>query len=163
MSEEKMPAAEAVSYELAFHVLPTVAEGEVAEVAGALRSAIESAGGTITSEETPERFELAYDIVKYLEGRNRKFSSAYFGWVRFTLSPDSLQKVTEVVEGTSQLLRHLLIRLNKSEEEHTFMFHEALEDQNQSETIEVNEETATVPAAEEEKGKDGEEATEEVK
>jgi len=43
------------------------------------------------------------------------------------------------------------------------MFHEALEDETQSETIEVNEETATAPAAEEEKAKDGEEATEEVK
>lgn len=144
-----MPAAEAASYELAFHVLPTVAEGEVADVASALKASIEAAGGTITSEEAPERFDLAYDIVKYLEGRNRKFSSAYFGWMRFTLEPAKLAEVSEAVEGMTQLLRHLLIRLNKAEEEEVFMFHEALAEQNKSETIELDEETATVAPAEE--------------
>jgi len=162
-----MPAADAAHYELAFHVLPTVAEGEVADVVSALRSSIEAAGGTVTSEEAPERFDLAYDIVKYLEGRNRKFSSAYFGWVRFTLTPDKLAEVNEVVEAAPQLLRHLLIRLTKTEEAEAFMFHEALEDQGVSETVELNEENATVEEKKEEatedKKEDGEEAAEEVK
>jgi len=157
MSTEQMPAAEAVSYELAFHVLPTVAEGEVADVTASLRSTIEAAGGAITSEETPERFDLAYDIVKYLEGRNRKFSSAYFGWMRFTLSPDKLDELNEVIVGEAKLLRHLLIRLTKGEEEHVFMFHEALAD-NVSETIDVDE-TVAAPVVEE----TSEEAKEEVK
>ena len=155
MSEETMPAADAAHYELAFHVLPTVAEGEVTEVASALRSTIEAAGGTITSEEAPARFDLAYEIVKYLEGRNRKFTSAYFGWMRFTLEPAQLAEVTAAVEGTPQLLRHLIIRLTKAEEEHVFMFHEALED-DVSETIDLDE----APAAEAEAAKD--ETTEET-
>lgn len=138
-----MPAAEAASYELAFHVLPTVAEGEVTDVTTALRSVIEGAGGTITSEEAPERFDLAYDIVKYLEGRNRKFSSAYFGWMRFTLTPDKLAEVTEAVESNTKLLRHLVIRLTKTEESEVFMFHEALASQQQSETIDLEAATAS--------------------
>ena len=63
----------------------------------------------------------------YVEGRNRKFTSAYFGWVRFTLEPAQLEELTEEVEGTSQLLRHLVIRLTKAEEANPFMFHEALD------------------------------------
>jgi len=129
-----MPAADAAHYELAFHVLPTVAEGEVADVFASLKAAIEKAGGTVTSEEAPARFELAYEIIKLLEGRNRKFTSAYFGWVRFTLEPAQLADLREVVEETNQLLRHLLIRLTKAEEANVFMFHEALE------PVEVNEE-----------------------
>ena len=146
-----MPAAEVNSYELAFHVLPTVAEGEVADVATSLRSAIEAAGGTITTEEAPERFDLAYDIVKYLEGRNRKFSSAYFGWLRFTLEPAKLAEINEVLEGTNQLLRHLLIKLTKAEEEHVFMFHEALAAEGAAETIDLDAEpeAEVVTAAEE--------------
>ena len=127
MSKETMPAADAAQYELAFHVLPTVAEGEVADVFTSLKTAIEQAGGTITLEEAPARFELAYEIIKLLEGRNRKFTSAYFGWVRFTLEPAQLEEVTEEVEGVNQLLRHLLIRLTKAEEANPFMFHEALD------------------------------------
>lgn len=130
-----MPAAEAVSvdelelanYELAFHVLPTVAEGEVTNVVDKIKDAITKAGGEVTNEEAPERFDLAYDIVKYLEGRNRKFSSAYFGWVRFTLAPAKLAEVTEIVESVNELLRHLTIRLTKTEEENVFNFHDSIE------------------------------------
>jgi len=148
MSKETMPAADAAQYELAFHVLPTVAEGEVADVFTSLKTAIEKAGGTITLEEAPARFELAYEIIKLLEGRNRKFTSAYFGWVRFTLEPAQLEELTEEVEGTPQLLRHLVIRLTKAEEANPFMFHEALdtpeveaEDTDEEATDEDKEET----------------------
>lgn len=171
MSKETMPAADAAHYELAFHVLPTVAEGEVADVFAALKSAIEAAGGTTTVEEAPARFDLAYEVVKYLEGRNRKFTSAYFGWVRFTLEPTKLADITEVLEGESRLLRHLLIRLTKTEEANPFMFHEALA-QNKVETIELDaeeEEEAdeakeeTEDTADEATTDDGEEAAKEVK
>ena len=127
MSKETMPAADAAHYELAFHVLPTVAEGEVSDVFTSLKTTIEKAGGTITTEEAPKRFELAYEIIKLLEGRNRKFTSAYFGWIRFTLEPVQLEEVTESVEAVPQLLRHLVIRLTKAEEANPFIFHEALD------------------------------------
>ena len=158
MSKETMPAADAAQYELAFHVLPTVAEGEVADVFTSLKTAIEQAGGTITLEEAPARFELAYEIIKLLEGRNRKFTSAYFGWVRFTLEPAQLEELTEEVEGTSQLLRHLVIRLTKAEEANPFMFHEALdtpeveaEDTDEEATDEDKEETEDKDEKEEDK------------
>ena len=59
MSETNMPAAEAmsgderelVSYELAFHVLPTVAEGEVTAVLDTLKNHIKKAGGELGEEE----------------------------------------------------------------------------------------------------------------
>jgi ribosomal protein S6 len=67
MSEETMPVAEAamgnerdaVAYELAFHVLPTVTEGEVAQVFERIKNLINKTCGSILSEEAPERFDLA--------------------------------------------------------------------------------------------------------
>lgn len=136
MSESNMPAVEAVlgeerelqAYELAFHVLPTVAEGEVKTVFENIKASITKHGGVLVSEEAPARFDLAYDIVKVLEGRNRKFSSAYFGWVRFELEASNIADFTEVVEGTKEILRHLLIRLTKVEEENPFEFHPSVAD-----------------------------------
>jgi len=139
-----MPAAEVNSYEFAFHILPTVAEGEVPAVFQALKDSISKEGGTIVAEEAPARFDLAYDIIKYLEGRNRKFTSAYFGWIRFTADPKAIEEIVEVAEGTKELLRHLLIKLNKLEEAQPFYFHEALATTKQVENIEVDEETAVV-------------------
>lgn len=154
MSETNMPAAEVSSYELAFHVLPTVAEGEVATVFQKLKDVIIKQGGIVITEETPARFDLAYEIVKYLEGRNRKFKSAYFGWVRFQVDPAKLAEITEEVEGIKELLRHLLIKLTKIEEAHPFYFHEAMASvATHSETIDLDVE---------EGGEAVEEATEEV-
>ena len=136
MTENKMPAAEVedvvgeqelAAYELAYHILPTVAEGEVTSTSDELKVSITKAGGTITGEESAERFELAYEIDKYLEGKYRKFTSAYFGWVRFTLTPAALAQLTEVIDEHKLLLRYLLVRLTKVEETNPFLFHEALE------------------------------------
>lgn len=160
MSEKEMPAAEANSYELAFHVLPTVAEGEVATVFQNLKDIITKKGGEIITEETPARFDLAYEIIKYLEGRNRKFTSAYFGWVRFKVESSAIDSINHDVDGVKELLRHMLVKLTKVEEENPFMFHEALEEQ-KVETVEVDEETEVAKPAEEEKKT--EESTEETK
>jgi ribosomal protein S6 len=137
MSENNMPAAEAAvhnneqevaSYELAYHILPTVAEGEVMTVENELKDLITKAGGEVFDTEAALRFELAYEIDKYLEGRYRKFSSAYFGWTRFKLSPSALTELTAHIDEHKQLLRFLLVRLTKVEEANPFKFHEALVD-----------------------------------
>ena len=152
MSETNMPAAEAVeaverelnSYELAFHVLPTVAEGEVTAVVDRIKAAIVAAGGHVTNEEVPARFDWSYEIVKFLEGRNRKFTSAYFGWVRFSVEANKIAELTEVVEGSKEILRHLLIRLTKVEEANPFFFHPAIADR-KVETIVAEEEVVEAP------------------
>ena len=134
MSETQMPAVEVTSneeqelqsYEFAFHILPTIAEGEVQGVFDAIKAHITKAGGVIALEEAPQRFDLAYEIVKYLEGKNRKFSSAYFGWVRFQLDAQSLAHLTEEMDGVKELLRYLLIKLTRVEEEHEFRFHDSI-------------------------------------
>lgn len=132
MSEAKMPATEVesgvdeqlfASYELAYHVLPTVADGEVGDVRDRIAAAITDHGGSIFDEEAPERFDLAYDIDKYLEGKHRKFSSAYFGWIRFRAERAQIESLTEVIDGDKSLLRHLLIKLTKTEEAMPFYFH----------------------------------------
>ena len=176
-----MPAAEVnladvhiderMSYEFAFHLLPTVAEGEVTAVFQKLKDLITKHGGTITIEEAPIRFDLAYEIVKHLEGRNRKFSSAYFGWVRFEIDPSEIEAITEAVEGTKELLRHLLIKLTRVEEAHPVFFHEALEALSEKiQTIDVDaveekdviEEITEPVELEEIVAKDGEESVDKV-
>jgi ribosomal protein S6 len=169
MTDKKMPAVEVGSetdeqelarYELAFHILPTVAEGEVAAVFQGLKDIITTNGGTVTIEEAPSRFDLAYEIIKYLEGRNRKFTSAYFGWVRFEIDPSKMEDIAESVDGTKELLRHLLTRLTKLEEAYPFYFHEALEDDAKAEDIEINAEAEVAAKEDDAKVKKEDDATE---
>ena len=172
MTETNMPTTEAVvenerelaAYELAFHILPTVAEGEVQTIFDRIKAAVVTAGGEVTNEELPARFDLAYEIVQYLEGRNRKFKSAHFGWVRFDLEADKVAQVIEMVEGTKDIMRHLLIRLTKVEAANPFFFHPAIADR-VVETIIIEADEAEAVAVEEtneEKVEDGEEVKEAV-
>lgn len=134
MAETTMPAAEAAvaiaqddernSYEFAFHVLPTVAEEEVPGVFEEFKALINKVGGEVTDGESPERIELAYPITKGVEGKNRVFPSAYFGWIRFKLEGEKLEGFTEAVEMHEALLRYLILKLTKLEESAPFRFHE---------------------------------------
>lgn len=135
MTDTTMPTTEAgavaterdlATYELAYHVLPTVAEGEVDGVSAELKSFITQAGGTITDEEVAEHFELAYEIEKYLEGKYRRFGTAFFGWIRFSIDPTAVPAITDEVEAHKSILRSLVIRLTKAEEQNPFRFHAAL-------------------------------------
>lgn len=144
-----MPATEAMAvgqdsderltYELAFHVLPTVAEGEVGAVFDAVKALIIKVKGEILGEEAPERFDLAYEVEKHLEGKNRKFQSAYFGWVRFKAESRAIAEITHELEVNHNILRHLLIKLTKAEEQNPFRFHESLKDQKMVTTVEDSE------------------------
>lgn len=155
MSETNMPAAEAaitndkdiISYEFAFHILPTVAEGEVKEVVEKIKAQITKAEGEIFDQEEAKRFDLAYDIEKYLEGKNRKFSSAYFGWIRFRLYATQLEALTEELNGNKELLRYLMVKLTKVEEANPFRFHDSISDR-KVRTIDTEEVTEDVVEAE---------------
>lgn len=138
-----MPAAEAEgvardersSYEFAFHVLPTVAEGEVPAVVEKIKAHITKAGGDIFGEESPERIDLVYPVVKQIEGKNRKFTSSYFGWIRFRLEGSLLESMREELDAESSVLRSLMIKLTKIEEAHPFRFHEQRKSLKMVETI----------------------------
>ena len=124
-----MPAAEVAdrnNYELAFHVLPTVAEGEVSGVFDTIKSLITTNGGELVDEESPERFELAYEVVKHIDTKNRKFSSAYFGWVRFSSEAVAIEAVNLGMDENPNVLRYMVTKLTKAEEADAFRFHEAL-------------------------------------
>jgi ribosomal protein S6 len=91
-----------------------------------LKAAITEAGGEVTDEEEAQRVELAYEVVKSIEGRNRKFKSAYFGWVRFKTDAANIPVLTEAVEDSAHILRHLLVKLTREEEQNPFRFHESM-------------------------------------
>lgn len=145
MAKTTMPATEAAptavseeknAYECAFHILPTVAEGEVPGVFEEIKALITKTGGEIFDEEAPERVDLAYEIVENIDGKHRKFHSAYFGWVRFRIEGAFLERLVAEIDARSDVLRQLTIRLTMMEEAHPFRYHEARRAQR---TVTINE------------------------
>ncbi len=155
MDEKEMPAIEASSdaherdqYEFAFHLLPTVADGEVAGVIGELKALITTHGGEVFDEEAPQRFTLAYEIRKSVEGRSSRFTSSWFGWLRFWLTREELVKMTDEISHRTDILRNLTIRLTREEVLHPFRVFDkkqesatvVLSEADSEEAVEVSEE-----------------------
>ena len=138
---------EFANYELAYHVLPTVTDGEVATVRDRVAAAITAIGGEVSIEEAPQHIELAYDIDKYLEGKHRKFSTAYFGWIRFQAERSQIDALTAAIDADKEILRYLLIRLTKLEEAMPFYFHESQAAEKKVKTVDESVEADIDPNA----------------
>jgi ribosomal protein S6 len=152
MAENTMPATEAStdaytdevsSYEFAFHILPTVAEGEVPETLSQVKAHFTNVGAAIFDEELPERIDLVYPIVKHLEGKNRRFNSAYFGWIRFRVAGEKIQVLQDELKTETNVLRFLIVKLTKLDEANPFKFHEHRKSLKMVEVI--NEEETAAP------------------
>lgn len=111
---------ETAHYECAFHILPTITDGEVPGVVEYLKALVTRVGGTITDEEVSGRYDLAYDIVTKVDGVNRRFNAAYFGWIRFTLATAAIPAYDAEVRQKPEILRYLVIRLTREEAQRPF-------------------------------------------
>lgn len=97
-------------YEVGYLLAPIIPEEKLAEEVGSIRQSIEKAGGTILSEEFPKLKPLAYSMTKVIGGRKMKFTTAYFGWIKFDVNTDGLKKIKEEITAMANVVRHLLIK-----------------------------------------------------
>jgi ribosomal protein S6 len=97
-------------YELGFHFLPTIAEDDVAVQFSHLKSFIEKRGGEFISEDFPKLRDLAYEISKTVKSQKKRYTKAYFGWVKFTLEADKVEEVEKELKAFDPMLRYLLIK-----------------------------------------------------
>jgi ribosomal protein S6 len=97
-------------YELGFHIVPLVAEEQLAAEVAGIKSMIEAHGGTFISEDFPKMRSLAYSITKKIDAKNHKFNTAYFGWVKFETTPAEAVKIKTELDANKNVLRFLLIK-----------------------------------------------------
>ena len=97
-------------YEIGFHIMPTVSEEKIGDEVAIIRSAIEKAEGMIVSESFPQMKPLAYSMEKHIDTKKVRFDKAYFGWVKFEMSPDLISEVKGVADTHQNILRYLIIK-----------------------------------------------------
>ncbi len=96
-------------YELGFHFVPTLSEDQVEVQFSHLKSLIEKKGGTFIAEGTPEMIDLAYEISKTVKAEKKRYTEAYFGWVKFELNAEEIPAFEKDVKAFEPILRYLLI------------------------------------------------------
>jgi hypothetical protein len=66
-------------YEVGFHVLPTVEEGNVGGILEAIRTELGIGNAEIIAEQFPKKMALAYTIERAVSSKREKYTNAYFG------------------------------------------------------------------------------------
>lgn len=138
-------------YELGYLLMPSVSEGDLSNERDALVALITKFKGIVISEGQPQLIDLAYDMSKVINNKKHIFSQAYFGWIKFDVTPDVVEALTEEVEILKNLLRSIM---TKTERENLLTTDQPfrvarVNDSEESEDIEVSsEEVVEKPAAE---------------
>lgn len=96
-------------YEIGYLVLPTVPEEHVGQEVQKVKALIESAGGSLITEDFPKLRQLAYTMKKHIGGRNLGFDKGYFGWVKFEAPTVEAPAIKAGIEKMENLLRFLII------------------------------------------------------
>jgi len=104
-------------YEVGYLLVPFLPADQVpGEVTKIIKAVVEAEGGEITSEIDPITIRLAYAVTKNLANKNNKFNDAYFGAIRFKLTPDKIAILKKSLDKDLNVLRYLIISLPKGSE-----------------------------------------------
>lgn len=96
-------------YELGFHLVPTISKDEVAGTFGEIKMALETLGASFISEEMPKEMTLAYEMRTTINNKIEYFTNSYFAWIKFEISKDAIEKVKEMIEKRSDIIRFIII------------------------------------------------------
>lgn len=100
-------------YEIGYLLSPAIRDEDLEARLGEIKESITKFGATFLSEGNPEFIDLAYEMMRVIENKNVRFNQGYFGWMKFEMDPSQIEAMKEVLDGTTTLIRYLLIKTVK--------------------------------------------------
>lgn len=97
-------------YELGYLLSPSLSEESVLEEVGQIRSLITGRDGAVLGEGSPKLVHLAYRMEKTLAHRKQVFETAFFGWIKCSISPTCAEEIARLLKEREHLIRFLLVK-----------------------------------------------------
>ncbi|MFA5937284.1 MAG: 30S ribosomal protein S6 [Candidatus Paceibacterota bacterium] len=97
-------------YEVGYLLLSSISDAEMPVIYGNLKDLITSLGGEIISDEMPKMISLAYAMLKVYQNVRNKFSTAYFGWIKFEMDPEKVLELKKKLDVDPNLIRFLILK-----------------------------------------------------
>lgn len=105
-------------YEIGFNIIPTVNEKDREAVLASIDETITSRGGEFIARGEVEYIDLAYPMSKLFDNKKIIFNTAYFGWLKFEITPLKIIELKELFDKEKNILRYLMF---KTVREDTFL------------------------------------------
>ncbi len=100
-------------YELAFNLIPSIPEADVAKEVSTIRMMLEKAGASIKLSEDPKLIPLTYAMEKRVAGKKDFYNTAYFGSFIFEVASEAIPGLHSAVVALPVTLRFLLIDISR--------------------------------------------------
>ncbi len=97
-------------YEVGYLLVPTIAEENVGGEVTNLKDMLASNGAQFISDEFPKMMELAYQMSRDIANKKNKFTTGYFGWVKFELPTENALTVKGNLDRNESIIRYLMIK-----------------------------------------------------
>jgi len=112
--EDKGTDTDLVTYELGYHLVPSLSETDLALRVAELSKAIADIGGTIISDGYPQACVLSYTIRKMRGGKWDSYDTSFFGWVRFNAPAEGVAPIKDVADHNEFMVRYLILKLPRA-------------------------------------------------
>lgn len=115
---EKTAERDVKVYEIGYLIVPSIPEEKVAGQTSAIKDILAKHKAEVIADESASLRPLAYTMIKKIGTVNRRFDSAYFGWIKFEAAPVEVRLIEKEVKEVESVLRFLLINTVR---EHTLL------------------------------------------
>ena len=105
--------ADSKVYELGYLLVPTITEEDLPVFYGNIKEIVSSFGGSFIADEMPKTISLAYTMQKTVSNVRNKFNTAYFGWVKFTMSTEKILELKKHLDLDPNFIRFLILKTVK--------------------------------------------------
>ena len=100
-------------YELGYLLVPSISPEDVPVNYGNIKELVSSLGGEIISDEIPRSITLAYSMIKVISNIRNKFTTAYFGWVKFIVDTQKVLELKKKLDLDPSIIRFLILKTVK--------------------------------------------------
>jgi len=144
-------------YELGFHLDPAITEDKVSSKIDGIKKVLLDNGAEVVKEGEAKAMKLSYEITKAISGKNIRFNTSTFSWVKFNATVEGIESIKEEIDSDDEVIRSIIVKTTDDDE------HSTSKIANEDEEAEMDEEESS-PAPEVKKEEKTEEASkEEVK
>jgi ribosomal protein S6 len=106
---EKTAERDVKVYEIGYLIVPSIPEEKVAGEVSSIKDILAKHKAEVIADESAVLRPLAYTMVKKIGTVNRRFDSAYFGWIKFEAASVEVRLIEKEVKEVESILRLLLI------------------------------------------------------
>ncbi len=97
-------------YEVGYLLVPTIAEENVGGEVTNVKDMLAANGAQFIADEYPKMMELAYEMSRTILNKKQKFTTGYFGWVKFEMTPEGILEVKKALDVNESIIRFLIVK-----------------------------------------------------